>query len=140
MPRSLIRGPQVLDRSIEAVDLAQDSVITEKIKDGNVTCAKLAPGLCDRLLASSAPIGRVKLTADFPADTDFTIPNGLTYNQAEFVERVAIYRNGQLLYNGLIKPTDDFRDPTDVWPGSDNTKIKFSWGLTRGDTIQVMIL
>lgn len=139
MPRSLIRGPQVLDESIEAVDLAKDSVITEKIKDGNVTCAKLAPGICDRLLASTTPIGRVKLMADFPADIDFTIPGGLTYNQTEFVERVAIYRNGQLLYNGLVQPTDD-KDPTDVYPGSDNTKIRFTWGLTRGDTIQVMVL
>jgi len=139
MPRSLIRGPQVLDRSIEAVDLAKDSVITEKIKDGNVTCVKLAPGLCDRFLASSTPIARVRLTADFPADADFTIPNGLTYSQTEFVERVAVYRNGQLLYNGTTQPTND-ADPTDVYPGSDNSKIKFCWGLTRGDTIQVIVL
>ena len=139
MPRSLIRGPQVLDQSIEAVDLATDSVITEKIKDGNVTCAKLAPGLCDRFLTSATPIGRTKLVSDFPEDTDFTIPGGLSYTQDRFVERVAIYRNGQLLYNGLTQPTDD-KDPTDVYPGSDNTKIKFSWGLTRGDTIQVIIL
>ena len=139
MPRSLIRGPQVKDESIEAVDLAMDSVITEKIKDGNVTCVKLEPGLCDRLLSSSSPIGRARLAGDFPSDIDFTIPGGLVYIPADFVERVAIYRNGQLLYNGDSMPVDD-NDPAEVYPGSDTTKIKFCFPLRRGDTIQVIIL
>lgn len=139
MPRSLIRGPQVKDESIEAVDLAKDSVITEKIKDGNVTCVKLEPGLCDRLLSNASPIGRAKLTANLPANTDFTIPGGLVYVPADFVERVAIYRNGQLLYNGDSVPVDD-NDPTEVYPGSDNSKIKFEFPIIRGDTIQVITL
>jgi len=139
MPRSFIQGAQVLDRSIEADDLATDSVITEKIKDGNVTCQKLAPGLCDRFLASDAPIGRVKMTVDYPADVDFDLPNGIQYDPITFLTRIAIYRNGQLLFNGLVAPVDD-RDPTDVYPGSSNTKVKFVWPITRGDTIQVMAL
>jgi hypothetical protein len=139
MPRSLIRGPQVKDESIEAIDLAKDSVITEKIKDGNVTCVKLESGLCDRLLSSMSPIGRIKLIADFPANTDFTIPGGLVYVPISFVERVAIYRNGQLLYNGDSAPVND-SDPTEVYPGSDNSKIRFEFPLRRGDAIQVITL
>jgi hypothetical protein len=139
MARSLIYGDQVLDRSIEANDLATDSVITEKIKDGNVTCQKLEPGLCEKLLSNGSPIGRVKLISDFPADNDFDIPNGIPYDPIIFMTRVAIYRNGQLLFNGVSAPTDD-RDPTDVYPGSTDTKIKFAFNLLRGDTIQVVTL
>jgi hypothetical protein len=139
MPRSLVKGTQVLDRSITDVDLATDSVITEKIKDHNVTCEKLAVGLCDRLLSSDAPIGRIRLTSDFPADQDFVIPGGLSYDLASFVERVAIYRNGQLLYNGEQQPIDP-KDPADVYPGSTNQYIRFCYPLFKGDTIQVIIL
>jgi hypothetical protein len=139
MPRTFIDGSQVEDRSIEAVDLATDSVITEKIKDGNVTCPKLEPGLCERLLVNSSPIGRVKLLANFPEDTDFDIPNGISYDTVSFITRVAIYRNGQLLFNGISAPVG-VQDPTDVYPGSTNTKIKFAFELLRGDTIQVITL
>ena len=140
MPRTLVKGSQVLDRSITSDDLATDSVITEKIKDGNVTCPKLEPGLCDRLLASPTPIARYQVLADIPEDTDFVIPGGLSYDIASFVERVAIYRNGQLLFNGLTKPTLD-TDPTDVWPGTDtSTMLRFSADIRRGETIQVIIL
>lgn len=139
MPRSLIRGPQIKDETITERDLAADSVITVKIKDGNVTCQKLAPGLCDRLLRTDVPIGRVKLTDVHPEGTDFTIPNGLTYDVNFFVERVAIYRNGQLLYNGVTAPVDE-HDATEVYPGSDNTKIKFDFDLRKGETIQVIVL
>lgn len=139
MPRSLVRGSQVLDRSIESDDLATDSVITEKIKDHNVTCEKLAVGICDRLLSNDAPIGRVRLTGGFPANQDFTIPGGLSYDPASFVERVAIYRNGQLLYNGDELPIDP-NDPAEVFPGTSNQQIRFCFNLLRGDTIQVIIL
>lgn len=139
MPRSLVRGSQILDRSIESVDLATDSVITEKIKDHNVTCEKLAVGICDRLLSNDSPIGRVKLVSDFPANQDFTIPNGLSYDPTMFVDRVAIYRNGQLLYNGE-QFLDDPHDPADVSPGTTSQHIRFRENLLRGDTIQVIIL
>jgi hypothetical protein len=139
MPRSLVRGSQVLDRSIESVDLATDSVITEKIKDHNVTCEKLAVGLCDRLLSNDAPIGRIRLTGSFPANQDFVIPGGLSYDPASFVERVAIYRNGQLLYNGDQMPVDP-KDPAEVYPGSTNQHIRFCYELLKGDTIQVITL
>lgn len=139
MPRSLVKGTQVKDRSITDVDLATDSVITEKIKDHNVTCEKLAVGICDRLLSNDAPIGRIRLTSDFPANQDFVIPGGLLYDPASFVERVAIYRNGQLLYNGDQLPTNP-KDPTDVYPGSTTQHIRFCWKLSKGDTIQVIIL
>lgn len=139
MPRSLVKGTQVLDRSITDVDLATDSVITEKIKDHNVTCEKLAIGLCDRLLSNDAPIGRIRLTSDFPANQDFVIPGGLSYDPASFVERVAIYRNGQLLYNGDQLPTDP-KDPAEVYPGSTDQHIRFDFDLTKGDTIQVITL
>jgi len=139
MPRSLVRGSQVLDRSIESVDLATDSVITEKIKDHNVTCEKLAVGLCDRLLSNDAPIGRIRLTSKFPAYQDFAIPGGLTYDTALFVERVAIYRNGQLLFNGNQLPVDP-DDPADVYPGSTTGHIRFCMQLLKGDTIQVITL
>jgi hypothetical protein len=139
MPRSLVKGTQVLDRSITDVDLATDSVITEKITDHNVTCEKLAVGLCDRLLSSDAPIGRIRLTSDFPADQDFVIPGGLSYDLASFVERVAIYRNGQLLYNGEQQPIDP-KDPAEGYPGSTNQYIRFCYPLFKGDTIQVITL
>jgi hypothetical protein len=139
MPRSLVRGSQVLDRSITDEDLATDSVITEKIKDHNVTCEKLAIGLCDRLLSNDAPIGRVRILSDFPANQDFLIPGGLVYDPTYFVERVAIYRNGQLLFNGSQLPVDQ-RDPTDVYPGSTTQYIRFCYNLLKGDTIQVITL
>ena len=139
MPRTYVGGTQVKDGSIQAVDLATDSVITEKIKDHNVTCEKLEVGLCDRLLRSDSPIGRTKILTAHPSGTDFTIPNGLTYDTASFVDRVAIYRNGQLLFNGSTAPSDD-KDPVEVWPGSSNTEIVFDMDLERGDTLQVIIL
>lgn len=139
MPRSLVRGSQILDRSIMDEDLATDSVITEKIKDHNVTCEKLAIGICDRLLSNDAPIGRVILTSGFPANQDFTIPGGLIYDPTSFVERVAIYRNGQLLFNGSQLPVDP-KDPTDVYPGSATQYIRFCYDLLKGDTIQVITL
>ena len=139
MPRSLVKGRQVKDESIRSVDLARDSVITEKIKDGNVTCPKLEPGLCERLLSSQFPIGRIKIYEDFPAGQEFTIPGGLTYETATFVTRVAIFRNGQLLFNGDAPPTDD-RDPIEVWPGSTNNKVVFDMTLIRGDSLQVITL
>lgn len=139
MPRSLVKGRQIQDEFIRSNDLAKDSVITEKIKDGNVTCPKLEPGLCDRLLSSSTPIGRMKIYKDFPAGQEFTIPGGLTYDSNTFVERVAIYKNGQLLYNGNGPPAGE-RDPEEVWPGSTDNTIVFNCDLIRGDTIQVMTL
>jgi len=139
MPRSLVKGRQIKDLSITSNDLAQDSVITEKIKDHNVTCDKLDVGICDRLLRTDSPIGRTKVYDGYPARTDFTIPDGLTYDPATFVERVAVYRNGQLLFNGDGPPVDD-RDPVEVWPGSSNTQIVFDMELQRGATIQVIIL
>lgn len=139
MPRSLVKGRQIKDGSITDVDLATDSVITEKIKDGNVTCAKLAPGLCDRFLTTSSPIGRTKLMADLPANTDFTLPGGLMYDITTFVERVAIYRNGQLLFNGIAPPLDT-SEPVEVYPGSDITKVRFDMEIRRGETIQVIVL
>lgn len=137
--RTLIKGKQIKDETITSDDLAKNSVITEKIKDGNVTCAKLEPGLCDRLLTSTAPIARIKIVGNVPAHTDFVIPGGLSYDALLFVERVAIYKNGQLLFNGNSPPTDD-KDPVEVWPGSSNDKIVFDFPLRNGETIQVMVL
>lgn len=138
MPRSFVSGDQVLDRSIESVDLATDSVITEKIKDGNVTCPKLAPGLCERLLTTDTPIWRFKLTADHPEDTDFDISPAV-YDPTLFETRVAVYRNGQLLFNGLVPPADE-GDATDVWPGTTNSMLRFAGSLRKCDTIQVILL
>jgi len=138
MPRTYVSGDQVLDRSIEAVDLATDSVITEKIKDGNVTCQKLAPGLCERFLSTAEPVWRFKVIANHLADTDFDI-SPASYVLDFFLTRTAIYRNGQLLFNGLIQPTEE-RDSTDVYPGTNTSAIKFVETLRRGDTIQVIFL
>jgi hypothetical protein len=137
--RTLIKGKQIKDETITSDDLAKDSVITEKIKDENVTCAKLESGLCERLLASDTPIGRVKIVGTVPAHTDFTIPSGLSYNISLFVERVAVYKNGQLLFNGDSPPTNN-KDPVEVWPGSSNNKIVFDFPLRNGETIQVIVL
>ena len=139
MPRTQVRGNQVDDGTIEAVDLATDSVITEKIKDKNVTCEKLADDLCERFLSNAAPIGRTRITADVPAGDEFTIPGGLSYVSTTFVERVAIYRNGQLLFNGDSAPVDE-KDPVEVYPGAQDTTIIFAFTLLRGDTIQVVTL
>lgn len=139
MPRSLVKGRQIKDESIHSNDLAENSVITEKIKDGNVTCPKLEPGLCDRLLSNDSPIGRTKIDVEVPAGQEFTIPNGLTYDSSTFVTRVAIYRNGQFLYNGSTPPINT-KDPVEVWPGSTNDKVIFDMNLLRGDTIQVITL
>ena len=138
MPRTRLRGSQILDRSIEADDLAIDSVITEKIKDHNVTCEKLEVGLCDRLLRTDSPILRVQIDSDIPAGTDFSLPGTNTYSVDDFIDRVAIYRNGQLLYNGLAPPVD-WKDPIEVYPGSDNGKVKFDFDLERGATIQFIL-
>lgn len=138
MPRSFVSGDQVLDRSIEACDLATDSVITEKIKDGNVTCQKLAPGLCDRLLTTDNPIWRLKLTEDWPEDTDLDI-SPVVYDPTLFITRVAVYRNGQLLFNGLTPPIGE-TDATDVWPGTTTSMLRFAGPLRRGDTITGILL
>ena len=138
MPRSFVSGDQVRDQSIEAIDLATDSVITEKIKDGNVTCPKLAPGICDRLLTTDIPIWRFKLSANHPEDTDFDISPAI-YDPVLFETRVAVYRNGQLLFNGLVPPVDE-KDATDVYPGTTSSMLRFAGVLRRGDTIQVILL
>jgi len=138
MPRSFVSGDQVLDRSIEAADLATDSVITEKIKDGNVTCPKLAPGICERLLTTNIPIWKFKLVATHPVDTDFDI-SPASYDLTLFETRVAIYRNGQLLFNGLVPPIDE-EDATDVYPGTTDSMLRFAGPLRKGDTIQVILL
>jgi len=139
MARTQIRGSQVRDESITDRDLARDSVITEKIKDGNVTCPKLAPGICDRLLNTDNPIGRVKLTETIPQGTDFTIPGGLTYDINYFMTRVAIYRNGQLLYNDATSAAakanvqhDDARKTGDL------KTLLFAGDLKKGAVIQLV--
>ncbi len=139
MPRTLVRGTQVLDRSIAAEDLASDSVITEKIKDRAVTCEKIADACRELFLTSSTPIGRIRLATNIPANTDFTIPGGLEYDPTTFSERVAIYRNGQLLFGGSTAPIDE-NDPVEVYPGSTDTTIKFSYEIRKCETIQVVIL
>ncbi len=137
MPRSFITGSQVGDGSITEADLATDSVSTDKIKDGNVTCPKLAPGICDRLLNSTTPITRTKLTADLAANTDLTLPGGASYiDSATFLARAKIYRNGVLQYSGA----SGLDTNADVYPGSDATKIKFTYDLRKGDTIIAEIL
>ena len=139
MAKALVRGSQIKEQSVTDFNLAKDSVITEKIKDGNVTCEKLAPGLCERFLSNPSPIARVKLKERVPARTDFELPNEMKYELNSFIDRVAIYRNGQLLFNGLEAPIDD-EDPTEVFPGENCNKIQFDMELRKGDTIQVIIL
>jgi hypothetical protein len=139
MPRTQLKGSQVLDGSIEAEDLAIDSVITEKIKDHNVTCDKLAVGLCERFLSTAAPIGRIRLMEDVARGVDFELPGGITYTLDTFTTRLAIYRNGQLLYSGLTPPLND-KDPVEVYPGSDFNKVKFDFNLRKGENIQVVSL
>lgn len=137
MAKALVRGAQI--KTVDADNIAPNAVITEKIKDNNVTYEKLEPGLQDRLLSNPFPIARIKISESLPERADFEIPNGLMYNLNTFVERVAIYRNGQLLFNGLEEPINE-DDPVEVFPGSDTTKIKFDMMLRKGDTIQVIIL
>lgn len=139
MPRTKIRGSIVEDLTITAQDLATDSVITEKIKDHNVTCEKLAEGLCERLLKSEKVRVGVQLETDYLADTDFTIPESLEYSLDDFEFRVLVYRNGQLLFNGLGPPPDEW-SPIEVYPGSDTKKLRFGMNIGKGETIQVVIL
>jgi hypothetical protein len=47
-----------------------------------------------------------------------------------------VWRNGILQFMHY----DPNAEETDVYPGSDNTKIKFTCDLIRGDTIVVEIL
>ena len=137
MPRSFVKGTQIRDKSIRDVDLADDAVVTRTIKDKNVTKAKLADDVCERLLTSSSPIARTKLTTDLLANTDFTLPGGLDYiDSTIFLTRLKVWRNGQLLHNGIssIDPDADF------YIGSDTTKIKFTCDIRRNEKITVEII
>lgn len=137
MPRSFVKGSQVRDSTITSADLAVDSVLTEKIKDKNVTKPKLADDVCVRLLSNDSPIARIKLLTDLDPDTDFTIPGGLDYvDLTTFLTRTKIYQNGQLLYNGA----DNTDTNADVWPGTTTTQIKFACQIRRGAAITVEIL
>ena len=137
MPRAYVKGSQICDQSITDADLADNAVITRTIKDLNVTRPKLALDVRERLLDSNAPITRVKLTSDFPAHTDFTLPGGKDYKDlATFTTRTKVWWNGQLLYMGASAS-----DPgVDIYPGSETTKIKFMCELRRGAAITVEII
>lgn len=138
MPRSFVKGSQIRDETITAEDLSDNAVITRTILDKNVTKPKLADDVCERLLASAAPIARACLTTDLPAGTDFTLPDGKDYTDlTTFLTRTKIWQNGQLLYNGDTAATPN---DADVIPGSDTTKVKFLRTLRKGAAITVEII
>lgn len=137
MPRSFVRGSQIDDRTITDADLADDAVLTRIIRDKNVTKPKLADDVCELLLSTAAPIARTRLTADLPANTDFTLPGGLTYqDDTTFLTRMKVWRNGALQFMGLV----DDGESVDIIPGSDSGKIQFTCDLRRGANITVEIL
>lgn len=119
--------------------MARSLIKGKQLKDESIGISKLAPEIYARLLKNSMPIARVKLSKSFLAHTDFVLPNGLTYSTDVFTERVAVYRNGQLLFSGNSPPIDK-NDPTEVYPGSNEMAIKFDMDLRRGETIQIIIL
>lgn len=137
MPRSFVGGSQVADRSITDADLADDAVLTRIIRDKNVTKPKLADDVCELLLASATPIARIRLDSTLPANTDFTLPGGLTYqDNTTFLTRMKVWRNGALQFMGLV----DDGESVDVVPGSDSSKVQFTCDVIRGANITVEIL
>ena len=150
MPRTQIKGIHIRDGSIKTVDLADNAVTTPKIKDKNVTEPKLAdqcitePKLSEdissRLLSSSSPVARKRFPNGIIAHDDVTLPGGITYSSVQdFVERLLIFINGQLMWNSSDLPLDP-KEVCDVYPGSDETKIKFAFDLRRGVKLQVVHL
>lgn len=140
MPRTQIRGTQTCDGSITSADLADGAVTTSKLQDLGVTEQKLTSNVAARLLSTASPVGRVHLVGAVPPDTDITIPGGITYaSLADFLDRLVVTLNGQMMYSGTAPPaTPD--DPTDVYPGSSDSKVRFSFALERGSRIQVVHL
>jgi len=140
MPRTQIRGTQTCDGSITSANLADGAVVTTKLQDLGVTEQKLASDVATRLLSTASPVGRVHFGYAIPADTDITIPGIITYaSLADFLNRLVVTLNGQMMYNGAAAPvTPD--DPTDVYPGSSDSQIRFSFALERGSRIQVVRL
>lgn len=81
-------------------------------------------------------IYRTKISGVVPAHTDF-ISTLAIYNVVEFVNKFAIFRNGQLLFNGEA-PSEDEDCPIEVYPGSNPYSIRFVFNLLKGDTIQII--
>jgi hypothetical protein len=151
MPRTQVKGVHIRDGTIKTVDLADSAVTTPKIKDKNVTEPKLADGsvtepkldvdVASRLLTTKAPIARVRLPDLTPAHTDIIIPGGISYSSTqEFLDRILVSVDGQLMWNFISYPPADPKDPCDVYPGSDGTKIRFAFDLDRGTKLQVVQL
>jgi|3_EtaG_2_1085321.scaffolds.fasta_scaffold03221_6 hypothetical protein len=106
--RTLVSGDQIRDKTIAEVDLADNCISTAKIKDKNITSDKLSDEVLDLIQAgvSTSGIGRTVLAEGIVKDLDFTIPNSLTYVLSQFTTKVAVYRNGQLLFSGSQQPVN----------------------------------
>jgi hypothetical protein len=140
MPRTQIRGTQTCDGSITTADLADGAVTTQKLQDLGVTEQKLTSDLAVRLLSTASPVGRVHIGYSIPTDTDIPIPGGFVYSSiTDFLERMIVMLDGQMMYNGASIPISP-NDPIDVYPGSSNSMIRFSFALKRGSRIQVVRL
>ncbi len=150
MPRTQIKGIHVRDKSIKTVDLADSAVTTLKIKDKNVTepkladkCvieSKLSENISTRLLSSSSPIARALFPNGIIAYDDITLPGGIIYtSMQDFTERLLVFIDGQLMWNTSSLLLDP-KEVCDVYPGSDETKIKFAFNLRRGTKLQVVHL
>jgi hypothetical protein len=140
MPRTQIRGTQTCDGSITSADLADGAVTTSKLQDMGVTEQKLASDVAARLLSTASPVGRVHIGYAVPTGTDITIPGGITYTSlTDFLDRLVVMLDGQMMFNGATAPASP-DDPTDVYPGSSDSQIRFSFALKRGSRIQVVRL
>jgi hypothetical protein len=110
------------------------------LQDLGVTEQKLANDVVARLLSTASPVGRVHIGYAVPTDTDILIPGGFAYSSVtDFLERMIVMLDGQMMYNGASAPASP-DDPTDVYPGSSNSMIRFSFALKRGSRIQVVRL
>jgi hypothetical protein len=140
MPRTRVKGSLLCDASVTAEKLTDGAVITAKILDGNVTEQKLAVDVQQRLLSSAQVLAKERFPGELPEDTDMTIPGGITWDSVQdFVERFVIVLNGQILGNGAGPPAG-CTDWVDVYPGSSNDKIRFTFPLRKGHKIQVIRL
>ena len=79
-------------------------------------------------------IYRMKITDVVLAHTDF-VSEFVVHDIVKFVNNVAIFRNGQLLFNGK-NFSEENNNPVEVYPNGNN--IRFAFDLLKGDTIQII--
>jgi len=140
MPRTQIRGTQVRKGSVTTAEIADGAVTTQKLSNDSVSERKLSRDVAERLFSISSPVGRLVIQEDTPPHTDIIIPNNFTnLSVSDFLERVMIIVDGQLMYNGQIV-SGLIDDPVDVYLGTLGNALRFTFTLRRGSKVQVVYL